>query len=208
MSGVVVCFIFHRSSNVTFAIFIRHNCISAVISLTVRWRIVGLISKIQWLISINAGSYFIWERTTGIVSIGQCRAWILLMWYRDCIVQTSICWWCSLVVKELGLLRKLYLRVILGCIFFVPCVSVWHNSDEGAYIVVFVIGLSPEAPTVFILDLDKPFVIFFHFSNVVVRSPERSASVLFSLVVRVNSEIFSKKLSKHALCSSRVSYVS
>ena len=57
-------------------------------------------------------------------------------------------------------------------------------------------------------DLDKPFIIFFHFSNVVVRSPERSESVMFSLVVRVNSEILSNSLSKHALCSSSVSYVS
>ena len=109
------------------------------------------------------------------------------------------------LLEELCLLRKLYLRVFLGCIFIVPCVSVWY---EGAYSVVFVKGVSPEAPSVFIFDLDKPFIIFFRFSNVGVRSPERSASVVFLLLVRVNSEILSKNLSKHALCSRRVSYVS
>ena len=75
------------------------------------------------------------------------------------------------LLEELCLLRRLYLFVILGCNFVVPCVSVWY---EGAYSVAFVIGLSPEASTVSIFDLDRPFIIFLHFSNVVVRSPERS----------------------------------
>ena len=83
-----------------------------------------------------------------------------------------------------------------------------RKFNESAESVVFVLGLSPEAQILFIFDLDKPFKIFLYFRNFVVRSSECSACVVFSLVVTVNSDMLSKSLSRHALCSSRLSYVS